>query len=285
MKVCSKLILLFLVSNFNCAVVLAQAWAMDEVADEARSGDSSSMGGILFVLLLGGLIYLISKICSYEKDRKEHNAWLENVKKQKAEQDQKKIEEAKQKEKRKEILAALYASEGVDLGLSVNWAKCNLDAVSEDEPGDLRKWGEVEYNSGHLCLSPRVLSDIGGDDRYDAATSIMGSKWRLPNRKEVQELIDKCTWEVESKNGKIIYKVIGPNGNSIYFPSIYSWMIGYCDPYGNGRYWISEPFEDYTQYQDMGAYCFFFERNQSTPRLGSALRECRFEIRAVCDKV
>lgn len=46
-----------------------------------------------------------------------------------------------------------------------------------------------------------------------------GNKWRTPNRTQIEELIEKCTWEKvvnETHNG---YKVTGPNGNSIFIPS------------------------------------------------------------------
>lgn len=42
----------------------------------------------------------------------------------------------------------------------------------------------------------------------------MGKDWRMPNKDEYQELMDNCAW-LWDKNG---FKIIGPNGKSIYLP-------------------------------------------------------------------
>ena len=80
-----------------------------------------------------------------------------------------------------------------------------------------------------------------GDDyahyTYDEAVSKFGEK--LPTKEQLEELKNQCTWTWTGSG----YKVVGPNGNSIYLPA-----AGYrsCDgnvyrvgPYG--LYWSSTP--------------------------------------------
>ena len=51
----------------------------------------------------------------------------------------------------------------------------------------------------------------------------------MPTTKQIQELIDKCTWEFEGTG----YRVTGPNGNSIFLPAA---GYRYGDKvYGNGN--------------------------------------------------
>lgn len=53
----------------------------------------------------------------------------------------------------------------------------------------------------------------------DAATVKLGAPWRMPTEDEIKELVDKCTWTWTTQDGKNGYKVIGPNGNSIFLPA------------------------------------------------------------------
>lgn len=117
----------------------------------------------------------------------------------------------------------------VDLGLSVYWASCNLGAERPEEYGDYYAWGETKtkqqytsnnyaYYNSNTTLYTNIGSEISGTE-YDAATVNLGSDWRMPTMSEMQELIDKCTWEwtqIKNVNG---YKVIGKNGNSIFLPA------------------------------------------------------------------
>ena len=80
----------------------------------------------------------------------------------------------------------------------------------------------------------------GGDNArytYDEAVSRFGNK--LPTKQQLEELINECTWTWTGSG----YKVIGPNGNSIYLPG-----AGSRDCYGGvlgvgtgGYYWSSTP--------------------------------------------
>ena len=80
----------------------------------------------------------------------------------------------------------------VDLGLSVRWMSCNLGANSPEEYGSYYKWGETIYDA---------------------------EGYRIPTLKEIQELINNCTWEHTSISGVKGMLVTGPNGNSIFLPA------------------------------------------------------------------
>ena len=60
---------------------------------------------------------------------------------------------------------------------------------------------------------------IAGSTRYDAATAQWGKGWRIPSRRNFEELMENCTWEYTTlgrlKGCKVTSKV---NGNYIFFP-------------------------------------------------------------------
>lgn len=121
----------------------------------------------------------------------------------------------------------------VDLGLSVKWAKCNLGASKSEEFGNYYAWGETstkseytEKNSETYGVSESVLVSKGIINQngtitsnHDAATKEWGSRWRMPTRSEMNELVSKCTWTHSSEGGKEGFTVTGPNGNSIFLPA------------------------------------------------------------------
>lgn len=84
-------------------------------------------------------------------------------------------------------------------------------------------------------------SNEGGDNAhytYNEAVSKFGNK--LPTKEQLEELKNQCTWTWTS-NG---YKVVGPNGNSIYLPAaghiVDDGSVGYLGSYG--YYWSSTPY-------------------------------------------
>ena len=151
--------------------------------------------------------------------------------------------------------------EYVDLGLSVKWATCNIGADSTWYGGAHFEWGEVEprqwgdskenkyceYGSDitKYCTIAKYGYNGLVDDKIildaedDAATINWGGRWRMPTKEEFDELCDNCTFELQTLNGKIGYKVIGKNGNFIFLP-----FAGYMDDerYQDGfigYYWSS----------------------------------------------
>lgn len=72
---------------------------------------------------------------------------------------------------------------------------------------------------------------------YDKAVSKFGNK--LPTKQQLEELINKCTWTWTGSG----YKVIGPNGNSIYLPAVgFRCGSNVCCAQDSGYYWSSTPY-------------------------------------------
>lgn len=121
----------------------------------------------------------------------------------------------------------------VDLGLSVNWATCNVGANTPEEEGTLFVGGQVEEYPSHVTskylrdLKKRILihtQEYSGNPDYDAATRYMGSPYRIPKAHEWEELLSRCIWrwcQYRNAAGVLVrgYEIIGPNGNSIFLPA------------------------------------------------------------------
>ena len=118
----------------------------------------------------------------------------------------------------------------MDLGLSVNWATCNIGATKPEECGDYFAWGETSPKDVYTeetylyydVANNRKLIDIGTEisgTEHDAARKQWGDDWRMPAEEELYELLRDCLWQWFTINGVNGYKVIGPNGNSIFLPA------------------------------------------------------------------
>lgn len=118
--------------------------------------------------------------------------------------------------------------EYVDLGLSVKWALCNVGASSPEEYGGYFAWGETEPKSSFTSQTYEFYDsrsdsymDIGSEisgTEYDAATVNWGSPWRMPSKKDMEELIEECIWSETVMNGVTGCQIEGPNGNTIFLP-------------------------------------------------------------------
>lgn len=147
----------------------------------------------------------------------------------------------------------------VDLGLSVKWASCNVGATQPEESGDYFAWGEVKPKSVYDWSTYKyfngpdnTLTKYNSDSRYgrvdnkstleaqdDAATVNWGGAWRMPTKAEQDELRTKCKWVWTTLNGVNGYKVIGPNGNSIFLPAAGCMYGGALRSAGSGGYYWS----------------------------------------------
>ena len=139
------------------------------------------------------------------------------------------------------------AHEYVDLGLpsGILWAKTNIGADNETEPGNYYSWGEFETKENYSSfqspwdeVSATELLELGvvtetiSDDetpkyklssQFDAATRIWGNGWRMPTREDYEELYNNCTRDivfktVDGKSTQITVYISKNNGESIYFP-------------------------------------------------------------------
>lgn len=108
----------------------------------------------------------------------------------------------------------------VDLGLSVKWAEVSVGAEADSLAGDLYAWGEIEskgeFTIDNYDAPSEKMHNIERKRHHDVVTNSFGRGWRMPTRREVEELVDRCTWEPVETEGRCGYSVTGPNGNSIF---------------------------------------------------------------------
>ena len=152
-----------------------------------------------------------------------------------------------------------FSVEGVDLGLSVKWATCNVGATAPEEYGTYFAWGETKgkatyswatyewCNGTENTITKYCTNSAQGtvDNASvltledDAAHIMWGESWRMPTKEEMNELITRCTWEWTSINGINGYKVSG-NGNYIFLPATGYYSENRVSDRGSyGSYWSS----------------------------------------------
>ena len=194
--------------------------------------------------------------------------------------------------------------EYVDLGLSVNWATFNIGATKPEEFGDYYAWGETETKTDYSWESYKWCngsantltkycdnSEYGNiDNKYlldpddDVAHVKWGGKWYMPTIEEIGELMDKCSWILETRGNIEGLKVTGPNGKSIFLPS-----AGF---YSGTELIESEMFENsnegYIWSSNRGnnnfSHCFFYSGADGRDMLCSntCYRYLGFPVRPVC---
>lgn len=111
----------------------------------------------------------------------------------------------------------------VDLGLSVKWASCNIGATSPNQMGT--RIGTDFFSDASMTHPELFNSDFSKADfcksDYDLAYQKSSGKMRMPTYDELKELKEKCTWELTVYESVPGVKVVGPNNNSIFLPTIY----------------------------------------------------------------
>ncbi|MBR4792197.1 MAG: Ig-like domain-containing protein [Bacteroidaceae bacterium] len=138
----------------------------------------------------------------------------------------------------REWTGPIFSYEYVDLGLSVQWATCNVGATSPEQTGGYYAWGETEEKEAYTQSNYKYLDSKNGYIKYnfwesqgkvdmkyrldpddDAATVLLGQGWRTPTREELQELMEYCNWSPAMMNGVQGYRVTSQrNNNSIFLP-------------------------------------------------------------------
>ena len=253
----------------------------------------------IFVLLLilglgfGGYLFYSSYV---EKQELLLNQERERANKAelRAQEKHRKAEEARKRED----------SRAIDLGLSVKWASCNVGATRPEQYGDYFAWGEVEpkttyswstykYCNGSYSNMTKYCNNSNyGNNGFtdnktvlnpedDVATAHWGGAWRMPTIAEQVELEDNCAWTWTIQKGVNGYKVVGPNGNSIFLPAAGIMDEGTLGSAGSragsyGYYWSSSLSGDTPR----DAYDVYFESGYVG--YGDVYRYCGFTVRPVC---
>jgi hypothetical protein len=187
------------------------------------------------------------------------------------------------------VEAAPTKGELIDLGLSVKWASCNVGAKAPEDFGGYFGWAdptgkEIDQDvtdsndkwTSSLYGGKKPLKEISGS-KFDIARVNIGGDWRMPTRKEEQELIDKCTWKIISYRGVKGAMVTGKNGNSIFLP-MSGWRCGPDVGVQNevGLYWSGTHCTENPGF----AYRIHFELD-GCPDLSMSIRCFGFSVRAV----
>ncbi len=164
----------------------------------------------------------------------------------------------------------------VDLGLSVNWATCNVGAYYPEDYGDYYAWGETStkssYTEGNYKYSSNpttlpsnvdVATELWGGEMRTGTDYAYYDSWRMPTKEELEELQNRCSWTWTTKSGTNGYKVTGPNGNSIFLPAAgyrYGSSLSFAGSYG--YYWsislrTDYPFSAWYLYFNSDDYCMY----------------------------
>lgn len=145
----------------------------------------------------------------------------------------------------------------VDMGTSCLWAPMNVGAKIATERGDYVGWGDATgrhkeqgaYSSadGTAEVDDEVLKGYYGGkkastnisgSRRDYATAKWGGDWRMPTKKEWQELIDNCTW-VWNADLKGYFVFNKQNNDNYLFIPANGYRLGteYAEVGRNCHYW------------------------------------------------
>ena len=149
---------------------------------------------------------------------------------------------------------------GVDLGLSVSWAECNVGATSPEETGYEIPYGNT---SGSVYYNENTPANISNTS-FDIAKVKLGDGWRMPTETEMRELIENCNMQSDNVNGVMGVRLTAINGNSIFLPACGSGVNANWDDEENNRiYKTAEP----STVGHQGGYWTGSESNQGRKQL------------------
>ena len=197
-------------------------------------------------------------------------------------------------------------SVSVDLGLSVSWASCNLGASKPTEYGGYYQWAGTKdvsdtgiyldwsncpYHTGSDLKTGwtkyNTESSYGTVDNKtvleamdDAASVVLGGKWRMPTIDEWNELLNtgNCSWTWTTIDGVKGYKVqskkSGYTDNWIFLPAAGCRYGGSLSDGGSrGNYWSSSLYTDIPRYAcSMTFGAGFFSGDGSNRGYGLSVR-------------
>ena len=177
----------------------------------------------------------------------------------------------------------LGQTKAVDLGLSVNWAECNVGAENPWDAGTYFLWGDPsgQKDAAEMPFDVNTMGDIVGSPK-DMAKANMGGDWRMPTSDELKELEENCTWEVESRNNVRGFKVTGKNGASIFVPAIGAYDRGVFRTDQGAGLWSGSFNQKWKKIDFM--LVWVQESDKSMVNVRQATMRYKFNVRAVCEK-
>ncbi len=190
----------------------------------------------------------------------------------------------------------LLGHEYIDLGLpsGTKWATHNIGSTKDTDYGEYYAWGElyskkfydidnykwydedkglfIKYNYTERSKGEDILLELADD----VANYTWGNGWRLPTKKECDELINGCLWTwIKDYKGCGISGYIGTsktNGNTIFFPAAGYKELDDTMEFGEeAYYWTS------TLYTSASFAYSFFPKN-----MGMSRRRWGLLVRAIC---
>ena len=212
----------------------------------------------------------------------------------------------------------------VDMGLSVKWATYNIGAKKPYETGGYYEWGDISTKTRYDIENSKWLywdwdnsyptsiivkkyctnSNCGILDNKvtleitdDVASRSWKGNWRMPIKKEMEELVEQCTWKWYSKgneeyNGVAGYKVISKkNGNYLFLPAAGIYDLSEIKEVGEEGYYWTATLGD-SDVECLTAYLLnFLSISDAYQTAGNAIRHvfdgnalrCNgLQVRAVC---
>ncbi len=141
----------------------------------------------------------------------------------------------------------------IDMGAAGKWSCCNVGASAPWEYGGYYAWGETKEkdsyhysNYTHCDGSNSTMHNIGDDianTEYDVAHVKWGGQWQMPNKNQIQLLLDNSTREFCTLNGIQGLKIQATNGGIIFLPASGCRWDDTFQGYGIGNYWTSQLYE------------------------------------------
>lgn len=157
----------------------------------------------------------------------------------------------------------------VDLGLPSGtlWATCNLGAFSPDDYGCYYAWGETEGScEGKESFREDTyvfyadLNELGVEN--DAAAVNWGGEWRMPTRKQINELRNSryTSWVWASVNGINGYRVVsivpGYTDKSIFLPAAGYYVSSELNFKGEHGHYLSSEVDPSSESNDVSYLLF-----------------------------
>ena len=100
-----------------------------------------------------------------------------------------------------------FSNNAVDMGLSVKWSAWNIGATSATAAGSYYAWGEISTKDRYTWDNYTYYGGSRLDVSKDIACDLLGGKWRMPTKAEVEELIADCFWTYTEMNGVKGYRI------------------------------------------------------------------------------